>query len=111
MINSRTEEFHEVTHTLRDIKFEWSVIKAAGNVRKHHVSFDEAETVFDDRHGYVQEDELHSDDEPRQVLIGYSKRNRLLVVSFVLRAPNRIRIVNARSATRKEIRIYEETQL
>jgi uncharacterized protein len=72
------------------------------------VSFDEAETVFDDAHAYTQEDELHSEVEPREWLIGYSNRNRLLIVSFVQRAPNRIHIISARVATRRERRIYEE---
>jgi uncharacterized DUF497 family protein len=79
------------------------------------VSFDEAETVFDDVHAYTQEDELHSEVELREWLIGYSNRNRLLVVAFVQRAPDRIRLVSAQVATRRvedtrqgERRIYEE---
>ena len=70
--------------------------------------FDEAETAFDDQFAYTQEDELHSDDEPRELLIGYSNRNRLLIISFVQRAPDSIRLITARVATQKERKIYEE---
>jgi len=92
----------------RSIEFEYDSIKATSNLRKHGVSFDEAETVFDDDHAYTQEDELHSGSEPREWLIGYSNRSRLLIVSFVQRAPNRVRIISARLATRRERRIYED---
>lgn len=94
--------------TERSIEFEWDPVKAASSLRKHRVSFDEAETVFDDGHGYIQEDELHSEVELREWLIGYSNRNRLLIVSFVQRALNRVRLISARVATRRERRIYEE---
>lgn len=93
----------------QNIEFEWSDEKAARNLRKHGVSFDEAETAFDDPYAYVYEDELHSDDEPREVLIGYSARNRLLVVSFIQRVFNKIRIITARLASKRETRIYEAT--
>ena len=92
----------------RSITFEWDAAKADSNVRKHGVSFEEAETVFDDDLAYIQEDELHSDQEPREWLIGFSNRRRLLMVSFVQRAADRIRIISARLATRKEHKIYEE---
>ncbi len=93
----------------RNVEFEWSETKAAGNLKKHGVSFEEAETAFDDGHAYIQDDELHSDEEPREVLIGYSAHNRLLVVSFVQRAHDRIRIISTRVAVQKEREIYEET--
>ncbi len=99
------------------IEFEWSTDKAAHNLKKHGVSFVEATTVFDDEQAYIQADELHSDQEPREIIIGYSERNRLLIVSFVQRADERIRItpalacgasVNARQVTQRERRIYEQ---
>ena len=93
----------------RDIEFEWSDQKAAINLKKHRVSFEEAETAFEDVNAFLQDDESHSDEEPRQVLLGYSNRNRLLVVSFVMRSYDRIRIITARPATRKERGFYEET--
>ncbi len=92
-----------------DIEFEWSEVKAEKNLKKHGVSFDEAETAFDDMNAFLQNDELHSDEEPRQALMGYSDQNRLIVVSFIESSYKRIRIISARLATRKEHRIYEET--
>ncbi len=94
--------------TERNIQFEWSAKKAASNLKKHGISFEEAETAFDDEHAYIQEDELHSDDEQREWLIGYSNRNRLLIVAFVRRAYNLIRLITARLTTRRERKIYEE---
>ena len=91
-----------------NIEIEWSVEKAATNLRKHGVSFDEAETAFDDEFAYIFDDEEHSDDERREILIGYSSRNRLLIVSFVQRAPNYVRIISARLADRSERKKYEE---
>ena len=90
-----------------DIGFEWSTAKATINLRKHGVGFAEAETVFADPTAYTQAGEAHSIDESREWLIGYSERNRLLVIAFVQRAPNRIRIISARLATRRERTIYE----
>ncbi len=91
------------------VKFEWSTKKAISNLKKHGVSFDEAETVFDDDRAYIQGDELHSDEETREVIIGYSAHNRLLVVSLIERVHDRIRIISARAATPREQSIYEET--
>ena len=89
--------------------FEWNAAKAAANLKKHGVSFEEGATAFEDDHAYIQDDELHSDAEPRQTLIGYSKRNRLVVVSFAPRASNIIRIISARKAMPSERGWYEET--
>ncbi len=94
--------------TQRSVEFDWDPEKAASNVRKHRVSFEEAESVFDDDRAYIQEDESHSEVELREWLIGYSNRNRLLLVSFVQRAPNRIRLISARLATPRERKIYEK---
>jgi len=88
--------------------FEWSPAKAASNLKKHGVGFDEAATVFDDTFSFVQADELHSDQEAREVIVGYSERYRLLIVSFVRRADERIRIIGARPVTQRERKIYEE---
>lgn len=90
------------------LEFEWNAAKATANLKKHRVSFEEAATVFQDVHAFIQDDELHSDDEEREVIIGFSERKRVLVVSFVERSPDRIRLISARAATRKERAIYEE---
>src|ERR1700674_4980194 len=89
-------------------EFEWRDAKAASNLQKHGVSFEEAKTAFDDPVAYILEDEEHSDEEPRELLIGYSNRNRLLLVAFVQRLYNLIRIISARLADKSERKKYEE---
>ena len=90
------------------MRLEWNRDKAAANFRKHGVSFDEAFTVFDDRLALIFQDEDHSLEETREIIIGHSSRNRLLVVCFTERAKDVVRIYSARPATRKERKEYEE---
>ena len=89
------------------LRFEWNPKKAAGNLAKHGVSFEEAATVFGDPLGRIVDDPRHSADEPRLVLLGHSERQRLLAVMFTERA-EAIRLIGARKATRRERRAYEE---
>jgi uncharacterized protein len=72
--------------------FEWDKNKAHYNLLKHGVSFEEASTVFQDKMSITINDPLHSEDEDRFVLIGYSENNRLLVVVRADRN-NRTRII------------------
>ena len=88
--------------------FEWDFRKAKANQRKHKVSFDEACTVFDDALAKIFPDEDHSNGEEREIIVGHSCLERLLLVSFTERATGRIRIVSARMATLRERRDYEE---
>ncbi|MGD0819246.1 MAG: BrnT family toxin [Desulfomonilia bacterium] len=89
--------------------FEWDPEKAKSNLKNHRVSFDEASTVFSDTMSLTIHDPLHSDEEDRFVIIGNSYKNRLVLVVHVERG-NRIRIINARKATRKEKKQYEENE-
>jgi uncharacterized protein len=89
------------------MEFEWDTSKAASNLNKHGVSFFEAQTVFDNPLAFIFEDEAHSITEHREIIIGHSDRNRLLLVSFTER-PNAIRIISARLVTRKEREDYEQ---
>lgn len=91
------------------MKFEWHGTKAAANLRKHGVSFDEAATVFADTLSHVFPDPDHSDDETRFLIIGMSEVGRILVVSHTDRG-ERTRIISAREATRKERNFYEESR-
>ncbi|NJM39974.1 MAG: BrnT family toxin [Anaerolineae bacterium] len=90
------------------LEFEWDAKKAARNRKKHKVSFEEAQTVFEDETAYTFPDELHSTDEDREIIIGHSSRNRLLLVCFVERILDVIRIFSARRATENERADYEE---
>ena len=89
--------------------FEWDPDKANLNVEKHGVTFDEACTAFEDGLSLTIADPLHSEDEDRYVLIGYSHRNRLLVIVHTDRG-DRVRLISARVATRKERRHHEENE-
>lgn len=88
-------------------RFEWDNAKAAKNLRKHQISFDEAATVLDDPMFITFIDEEHSVDEERYITIGLSNRGRLLVVAHTERE-GKVRIISARQATRKEARFYAE---
>jgi uncharacterized DUF497 family protein len=90
------------------VRVEWDSRKANSNLDKHNVSFDETSTVFDDPLTVLFDDKNHSTEEIREIATLHSVRNRLLVVSFTERAPDIIRIISARLATRKERKDYEE---
>lgn len=87
--------------------FEWDEDKAAANLAKHDVSFDEAETVFDDPLYIDFYDPDHSDDEHRYIVIGESSQSRLLMVSYTER-DEVTRLISAREVTRSEREVYEE---
>jgi hypothetical protein len=87
--------------------FEWDIGKAAANVKKHGVTFDEASTVFGDPLAILMLDPDHSVAEQRFLLLGMSNRHRLLVVAHAERPP-RTRLISARRATSRERRTYEE---
>ena len=90
------------------LKFEWDEDKAAANLRKHGVTFDEASTVFADSLAVIFNDEEHSLDEIREIVIGHSVLQRLLLVSFTERGDDIVRIISARKATKRERKDYEE---
>ena len=92
------------------LKFEWDDQKASTNQRKHQVGFEEASSVFHDRLARIFDDPEHSHSEPREIIIGYSEKNRLLLVSFIERGPDLIRIISARKATRAERSGHEKNQ-
>ena len=78
------------------------------NLRKHGVSFDEAETVFEDERAITIYDEEHSGDEDRFIIIGMSSKLRELTVCHCSRNGDEVtRIISARRATRSEAKLYE----
>ena len=91
-----------------DLEFDWNPQKAALNLKKHGVSFEEARTVFYDENALHISDPDHSPEEDRFVLLGVSARLRILVVCHCYRkGESLIRIISARKATRQETIIYE----
>ena len=89
------------------MEFEWDENKAATNLSKHGVAFDEAKTVFEDPLYVDFYDPDHSYDEQRYIMVGQSERGRLLIVSYTERG-DAIRLIHAREATRREREAYEE---
>ena len=89
-----------------DLQFEWDEAKAAANVRKHDVSFEEAITAFSDPNTITIFDVEHSEAEDRFVDIGLSASGRVLVVVYTEHGA-RIRIISCRKATPAERRQYE----
>ena len=89
------------------MEFEWDEDKAAANLSKHGVSFDKAKTVFHDPLYVDFFDPDHSHAEERYIIMGQSRRRRLLIVSYMERE-DLIRLISAREATRGERGAYEE---
>ncbi len=87
------------------MEIEWDSDKADSNLKKHGVSFEEAATALLDPMALAQEDAA-SEGEPRWVLIGMSIQMRLLTVVYTLRRVDRVRLISARRATRKEAKHY-----
>jgi len=90
------------------VRFDWDERKAATNLGKHGVSFNEAATVLGDTLGWTYPDPKHSRSEQRWITVGLSDAGRILVVSHTEQNAEVIRIISARRATRKERRFYEE---
>ena len=86
------------------LAFEWDSCKARSNLRKHGVGFEEARTVFGDPLSVTISDPMHSMEENRFIIVGRSQVERVLVVAHSERG-DRIRIISARPATRRERRL------
>ena len=97
---------------MKRLRFEWDPRKAAANLRKHGVSFEEARTVFYDESALLRPDEDHSDDEDRFILLGLSGRLRTVVVCHCHRHDAEvIRLISARKANSAERQQYEERRI
>ena len=96
---------------MKTLEFAWDKRKNDANVKKHKVSFEEAETVFKDENAIQYFDPDHSDDEDRFILVGVSTRRRVLVVCHCFRESELVvRIISARRANKSEGRVYWETK-
>lgn len=95
---------------IMDIVFEWDADKAISNLKKHQVSFEEAQSVFQDPNALLIADPDHSIEEDRFILLGISKETKILVVCHCYRSNDEvIRIVSARKATKSESKQYERS--
>ncbi|HEY5055671.1 MAG TPA: BrnT family toxin [Acidobacteriaceae bacterium] len=89
------------------LTFEWNAKKAAANLRKHKVSFEEARSIFGDRYELMLSDPDHSAEEQRSISIGESETGRLLLVVYVERS-DVIRLISSREAEKREAAQYRQ---
>jgi uncharacterized DUF497 family protein len=98
-----------------EFNFEWDVRKAAANIHKHGVSFENAATVFRDSEAMSLFDQKHSADEERWITLGLDNRGQLLVICHTWRETEAgaasCRIISARKAGRKEAAQYRNRKL
>ena len=92
------------------LEFQWDNRKANDNLKKHSISFEEARTVFSDFLSLTIPDQIHSEVEERLITIGYSEKQRILVVVHT-EIDNDIRIISARKATSNERKTYESRNI
>ena len=90
------------------MRFEWDGVKAALNLVKHGISFDESMAVFDDAHALYQDDVSHSQIEQRQRILGRVSQGIVSVV-YTQRG-NLIRLISSRPASRHERKFYASAQ-
>jgi len=87
--------------------FDWDLWNVQKNEIKHGVSPQEAESVFYDEKHLLFEDEIHSSHEKRFILLGKGMESRVLFVGFTVRS-KKIRIITARTASKREREVYEK---
>ena len=93
---------------MNDIRFEWDEEKNRAGIRKHGVSFEEAQTVFLDENAVRFYDPDHSEDEDRFIMLGLSFKARVLIVCHCHRQNDTvIRIISARKADKRESKDYQ----
>ncbi len=92
---------------MHDLIFDWDQWNIQKNEIKHGISSVEAESVFFDYKNKIFEDIKHSDTEKRYIIFGKSAYYNILMIAFTIRK-NKIRIISARKASKKEKAIYEK---
>ncbi len=92
---------------MNHIEFDWDPVKNKKNILNHGISFEEAQTVFYDENARLIPDILHSEQEERFIILGYSSKAKLLTVCHCYRKNNKIiRLISARKATKSETNQY-----
>ena len=101
--------YYNYNISMETIRFEWDPNKAKINVKKHGVTFKEAQSVFQDPEALVIDDPDHSQEEERFIILGLSQKANLLVVCHCYRESDTvIRIISARKATTTETEQYTD---
>lgn len=104
MVN-RNKNYRTVVN---NIEFEWDTLKNKKTINKHGISFEEAAEIFSKPDTIIEYDEDHSDLEDRWNAIGYSTKQRALIVCHCYKENNIIRIITARKASKEDIDFYNE---
>jgi len=91
----------------RVFDFEWDEGNSGKNLKKHGVTNQEAEEIFFDEKKKIYKDILHSQKEPRSILLGKTEKKRLLCVVFTIRR-GKLRVISARNINKKERYLYEK---
>jgi len=89
------------------VEFNWDKWNSGKNKKKHGVGEQESEETFFDNKRVIYKDKFHSEKEDRFILIGRTKRKRLLYVAFTIRS-EKIRIISARDINKKEVKFYSK---
>lgn len=92
----------------KPLKFNWDAEKAVRNIEKYDVTFDEASTIFTDRHAIYLDDAEHSQKEKREMVIGRAPARKRLLTCFFTRVNGVVYIISARRSTHTEQQGYEE---
>lgn len=90
----------------KPLEFQWDKGNIGKNL-KHKVQDNEAEETFFDKKKKIYKDYLHSDVEDRNILIGKTKKERILYLVFTIRG-KKVRIISARDINKKEVAMYEK---
>jgi uncharacterized protein len=92
------------------MRFEWAPAKVRANFKKHGLSFLEASMLFTGGGEYLEiYDEKHSEEEDRFIAIGPIARG-IIVVVYTEVTEESVRIISARLATKREIRLFRERE-
>lgn len=94
------------SYEFRGQSFEWDRDKNLRNIEKHGITFKMAALAFFDPNAEAYEDEGHSHDEDRFIIIGFGENNKIMTVCHCYREDEKIRIISARKATKSEEELY-----
>lgn len=92
----------------KPVIFQWDKGNIDKNLLKHKVTNEECEEVFFDKNKRIAKDIFHSDKENRYILLGKTKKGRILYMIFTIRN-KKVRVISSRDINRKEKKLYEKT--
>ena len=89
------------------VEFNWDRWNIGKNKKKHDVGEKESEETFFDDKRVIYKDKFHSEKEDRFILLGQTRKKRLLYLAFTIR-DEKIRIISARDINKKEVKFYKK---